>query len=194
MYDADFWEDRYRSHTHVWSGRPNPQLVAEASALTPGAALDAGCGEGADAIWLAERGWQVTAVDIAPTALRRAAEHPGGDAVRWQHADLATWTPEEKYDLVSAQYVHLPDAPALFARLAEAVAPGGTLLVVGHHPSDLDTTAGRPRAPELFYTADEVALGDGWDVVTAEARPRAAKDHDGNDITVHDAVLVARRR
>jgi SAM-dependent methyltransferase len=206
MFDEQSWEERYRSHTGVWSGRPNPQLVAEASHLSAGAALDAGSGEGADALWLAARGWQVTAVDFATTALQRGAAHAdalGADVagrIRWVHADLTAWAPDEgHFDLVSAQFMHLPAVPrqALFARLATAVAPGGTLLIVGHHPSDLQTTMPRPPLPELFFTADEVAgtLDPAqWDILAADARPRQATDPAGQEITIHDAVLRARKR
>ncbi len=206
MFGEQSWEERYRAHTGVWSGRPNLQLVAEASGLTAGAALDAGSGEGADAHWLAVRGWQVTAVDFATTALQRGAAQAealgAGVAgrIRWVHADLTTWAPgEEHFDLVSAQYLHLPAAARqpLFARLATAVAPGGTLLIVGHHPSDLQTTMPRPPTPELFYTADEVAgtLDPArWDILVTGARPRPATDPAGQEITIHDAVLRARKR
>lgn len=210
MFDEQFWEDRYRSvdvdhhHHGLWSGKPNANLVTEAADLPPGTALDAGCGEGADALWLAGRGWRVTAVDIARTALDRAAAHAAaGDPataarIEWRKEDLLRWEPPAgAWDLVSSQYIHLPPAErdGLVHRLAAAVAPGGTLLVVAHHPSDLDTTVGRPAVPEVFYTADELvaALGDGWQVVTAEARPRAEQDPDGNAVTVHDTVLRARR-
>ncbi|MCO5970466.1 class I SAM-dependent methyltransferase [Actinoallomurus soli] len=205
QFGQDFWEERYAGHTHVWSGRPNPQLVAEAGDLTPGTALDAGCGEGADAVWLASRGWRVTAVDFAATALRRAREHAeafdAGAAGRidWLQADLTAWAPpERRFDLVSTHYVHLAEErAAFFRRMAAAVAPGGSLLVVGHHPSDLETTVGRPPLPELFFTAEDVVacLDSGrWDVVAAEARPRPATDPDGNEVTVHDTVLRAVRR
>jgi SAM-dependent methyltransferase len=204
-FGKDFWEERYAGHTAVWSGRPNPQLVAEAEDLAPGTALDAGCGEGADAIWLASRGWRVTAVDFATTALRRAREHAESlDAdvagrIDWTQADLTDWAPpEERFDLVSTHYVHLAASrEAFFRRMAASVAPGGTLLIVGHHPLDLQTTIQRPPIPELFFTAEEVAAGldpDRWDVVAADARPRPATDHDGNEVTIHDAVLRARRR
>ncbi len=200
------WDERYRSHPAVWSGRPNPQLVTETAGLTPGTALDAGSGEGADALWLAERGWQVTAVDFSATALKRSAARAtalGADIAgrtRWVHADLTEWAPADgKFDLVSAQFMHLPPAPrqALFTRLAAAVAPGGTLLIVGHHPGDLQTTMHRPHRPDMFFTAEDIArsLDPGqWDVVTADARPRAATDPEGHDVTIHDAVLRARRR
>jgi SAM-dependent methyltransferase len=205
VFDKDFWEERYRSAHRLWSGRPNANLVAEAADLPPGAALDAGCGEGADALWLAARGWRVTAVDIAATALERAAAHAAGtdpDAaarVEWRAADLTTWMPPAAaFDLVSSQYVHLPAAErdGLVGRLAAAVAPGGTLLVVAHHPSDLHTTVGRPALPEVFYTAEELAAGldpGRWEVLTADARPRSEHDPDGRPVTIHDTVLRARR-
>ena len=194
-------------HTGHRHGRqPNPQLVAEAGDLAPGTALDAGCGEGTDAIWLASRGWRVTAVDFVGTALRRARERTesvDGDIasrIDWLEADLTGWTPmEEHFDLVSSQYVHLPAAPraAMFRRLAAAVAPGGTLLFVGHHPSDLETTISRGEAPDLYLTAEEAAADldpDRWDIAVAEARPRPEADPHGHEITVRDAVLRARKR
>ena len=202
-FDEEFWEERYRAYPAVWSRQPNSQLVAEAADLPPGRALDAGGGEGADAIWLAGRGWQVTAVDFATEALRKAAEHAARagitDRIEWLHADLTTWSPDDAaYDLVSAQFVHLPRAAErLFVRLAEAVAPGGTLLVVGHDPSDLHTGAHRAAAPERFFSAGEVAAkldATQWKIEVAEARPRLSKQHEGDNLTVHDAVLRARRR
>ncbi|HLM03743.1 MAG TPA: methyltransferase domain-containing protein [Blastococcus sp.] len=203
VYDQESFEERYRATDALWSGRPNAQLVAEAADLPPGTALDVGCGEGADAIWLAERGWEVLGVDFATTALARAAAHAAsagvGERVRWVHADVTTWTPDEGFDLVSAQFLHLPPGPrrTVFARLAAAVRPAGTLLVVGHDFSDVAAGAHRPPEPERFFTADEVAAGldpAHWEVLVAEARPRPAAEHEGHDITVHDAVLRARRR
>ena len=200
-----FWEDRYRGHTGVCSRRPNPQLVTEAEDLVPGTALDAGCGEGADAIWLASRGWRITAVDFATTALRRAREHAETlgagitSRIDWVQADLTSWTPtEEHFDLVSTHYVHpAASREALFRRLAASVAPGGTLLIVGHHPSDLQTTNSHTCAPEVYLTAEEVAASldpDRWDIAVAEARPRSATAPDGHEITIRDAVLRARKR
>ncbi|NUW31910.1 NAD(P)/FAD-dependent oxidoreductase [Nonomuraea sp. SMC257] len=204
MFEQEGWEERYRARPAIWSGRPNPQLVVEAAGLAPGRALDVGSGEGADAVWLAGRGWRVTGTDISTTALERAAAHAteAGIAgrVEWVHADLREHVPEAgAYDLVSAQFMHLPgtERRELFARLAAAVAPGGTLLIVGHHPRDLRTTAHRMHFPEMMYTAEEVASAldpAAWEVVTAETRPRAAVDPEGREITIHDAVMVARRR
>jgi SAM-dependent methyltransferase len=203
-FDEASWEERYGSSDRIWSGRPNPQLVTEVSGLAPGTALDVGSGEGADAIWLASRGWRVTAVDFSTTALKRAAAHAEAEGVAARidsvHADVRDWTPPVAgFDLVSAQYMHLPPEPrrALYARLADAVAPGGTLLIVGHDISDLETGAHRPDMPEQFFTADEVAGSldpDRWEVVAAEPRPRPGHVHEGKDITVHDATVAARRR
>lgn len=204
--DEELWDERYRSRPALWGGEPNRHLVGEAAELEPGLALDVGCGEGADAIWLARRGWRVDGVDVSGVALRRAAEHADragaeiAGRITWLHENLTAWDPGRgRYDLVSAQYMHLPppERDVLFRGLAEAVAPGGTLLIVGHHPTDLQTTVPRPPRPELFFTgADVVALldPDGWDVVTEAAVARSVTDPDGRAVTVHDTVVRARRR
>jgi len=204
-FSQAFWDERYRSRSAVWSGRPNPQLLAEAAGLRPGEALDAGCGEGADAIWLAEQGWHVTAVDISTVALERGAEQArraGSDVagrITWQQVDLLTWSPRpQAYDLVSAQFMQLPAERrgALFERLAAGVTLSGMLLIVGHSPTDLHTTAARPRMPELFFTAREIAADldpSLWTVIVSEARPREVLDPDGHGVTVRDEVLAARR-
>ena len=203
---AAFWDRRYRSRSALWSGHPNPHLVAEAAELAPGAALDVGCGEGADAIWLAERGWRVTAADVSTVALERGAAQAlvvGAEVaqrIAWRQADVIDWVPAAaSYDLVSAQFMQLPREPraALFGRLAAAVAPGGTLLVVGHDPSDLQTTVPRPPRPELFFTASDVATSldpEAWEVIVEAARARTARDREGRTVAIHDAVLRARRR
>ncbi|WP_455361080.1 class I SAM-dependent methyltransferase [Streptomyces sp. SYSU K21746] len=209
-FGQEFWEERYRGRTAAFSTRPNPQLVAEAADLASGTALDAGCGEGADAVWLASRGWRVTAVDIAATALERARDHAEtlGAAltsrIDWVQADLTGWAPpEEHFDLVSTHYVHpAASREALFRRLAAAVAPGGTLLVVGHHPADRHTAdrhtaVSHASAPEVHFTAEDVAADldpDRWDIAVAEARSRSATGPDGHEITLRDAVLRARKR
>ena len=204
MFGAGFWDERYRSAERVWSGKPNPQLVAEAAGRAPGLALDVGCGEGADAIWLAGAGWMVVAADISGVALERAARHadeadPAAAArIHWWQADLLAQAPEPgSFDLVSAQFMQLPPEPrtALFTALAAAVRTGGMLLIVGHHPSDLDTGVPRPPMPELFYPPEEIAglLGDTWTVQSSEARPRPATTPEGTEVTIHDTVLAAIR-
>lgn len=216
-----YWEERYRGRNAVWSGRPNPQLVTEIADLAPGTALDAGCGEGADAIWLTERGWRVTAVDISATALRRARTHAearGAEVagrITWVRADLTDAAPDgAPFDLVTTHYVHTTASrEALFRRLAAAVAPGGTLLVVGHHETDPRAGTIAAEHPGVHFTAEDVAadlVPEEWDVVAAEVRIRRAPvghephthdgdghgEHDGHGEPVehHDAVLRARRR
>jgi 2-polyprenyl-3-methyl-5-hydroxy-6-metoxy-1,4-benzoquinol methylase len=148
-YDRDFWERRWsqalREHGDGVAQRPpNVHLTAEIGDLRPGRALDAGCGHGSDTLWLAARGWQVTAVDFAATALAHArsmAEAMGSDVAEradWVEADLATWTPErDEYDLVVCLYVHVAGSVAeMVQRMATGVARGGTLFLVGHRPID----------------------------------------------------------
>ncbi len=205
MFTEGFWNERYRTKDSLWSGKPNRNLVSEASGLPAGDALDVGCGEGADSIWLAGQGWQVTGVNISTVALGRAAGHAAqagpaiAGCIAWEQADIFTWEPgEDHYDLVSVQYLHPPSAQRapLFRRLAAALRPGGTLLVVGHHPSDLRTTIPRPPLPDLFFTGDDVValLDPGeWDIVTNAAPGREATDPEGRVVTIHDTVFRGRR-
>jgi SAM-dependent methyltransferase len=206
LLTQEFWDARYGSAEQVWSGNPNPRLVEQVADLAPGAALDVGCGEGADAIWLATRGWQVTAIDISPVVLARAARQAArvgaavAERITWQQTDVLSWQPPlRQFDLVTAQYMHLSTLAreALHRRLAAAVRLGGTLLIVGHHPSDLETSLRRPHLPDFFYTPDQITatLEPGsWEIVVAAAPAREARDHDGRAITIHDAVLRAERR
>ncbi len=147
----------------------------------------------------------MVAADISAVAVQRGARHASdidqaaAARIEWRQADLLAQPPElGSFDLVSAQFMHLPAEPRtrLFTGLAAAVRAGGTLLVAGHHPSDLGTGVARPPMPELFYSSDEVAglLDDSWTVEVSEARPRPASTPDGAEVTVHDAVLVATRR
>lgn len=205
IMDEAFWDERYGSRDSLWSGDPNPQLVREAQSLQPGVGLDVGCGEGGDAIWLAQLGWHVTGVDISSVALARARAHAAqtgsdlADRLEWLHVDLDDFIPEpNSYSLVSAQFVHLATGQRedLHRRLADAVAPGGTLLIVSHDLSDLGTTMRRPPFPEFFATPEETVNAlptDEWLVVVAEARPRRATDPNGDQITIHDAVVRMQR-
>ena len=205
-FDEESWEERYRARPEIWSGHANAALVASVAGLAPGTALDAGCGEGGDALWLAGRGWEVTALDFSTTALERGRQRAlaqGADVaarITWTPADLTAWAPgEERFDLVSAMFVHLAGETmtSLFARLAEAVAPGGTLVFAGHDPADEHMAAHRPSVPGMFFSAEEVAARldpTSWDVQMAGSRPRPPGGHEPTDLPVHDTVLVARRR
>ncbi len=198
-FGPQWWEHHYQEHG-AGHGSPSPQLVAEVTGLPAGTALDAGCGRGADALWLARQGWQVTAVDVSPTAISQAgqlaaAADPDAAAhVSWLVADLATWLPPVRYDLVVSQYVH-PGIPfgEFVARLADAVAPGGTLLVVGHDHADEHSAA---HAPEQASIGLDTVTGElsapSWSVETAESRVRHL-DHGGTRRTFHDLVVRARR-
>lgn len=201
-FTQEFWDDRYRSADRLWSGQPNPQLVAQVSDLPPGEALDAGCGEGADAIWLASRGWTVTAVDVSAVALDRAAAHAAAEGVQvgWQREDLLTWDPgPSRFDLVMAHFMHLPnpELQSLHDRLAAAVRPGGTLLIVAHHPDDMRVNVGRTAHVILFPSAEQLAASldpASWEIMVAAAVGRPAIDLDGQPVTVRDTVLRAARR
>lgn len=197
--DTQFWDDRYRSRDQVFSGTPNGVLVTEVADLPPGHALDVGCAEGADALWLARRGWQVTAVDISRVALQRAAA-TGADLagrVAWTHGDVTTTPPPAgAFNLVSAQYFPLPHQPDLAALrgLLDAVAPGGTLLVASHDPVDLSPRQEHGFDPGDYYQPDDIArlLDRNWTVLINEARPRTAPAPAGTHHT-HDTVLRAQR-
>ncbi|MBO8193898.1 methyltransferase domain-containing protein [Streptomyces oryzae] len=217
--DAQYWDELYGSRDQLFSGAPNGVLVAEAGELPPGRALDVGCGEGGDAIWLARRGWQVTGIDISRTALRRAAaaaaaadgdgvdgaghaDGAGGsnvvDRVTWTHADLsvAPPPPADAFDLVSVQYFplwHEPEHTALRGLLA-AVARGGTLLFVGHDVTDFTPDDGHRFDPADLYQPGEVAglLGDDWEIAVNGTRPRTVPAPEGTHHT-HDVVLRAQR-
>ena len=194
------WDGRYADREQLWSGQPNGALVAEVSDLTPGRVLDVGCGEGADAVWLAGRGWDVTGLEVSGLALKRAAglAQDAGVTVRWVHAGLAeAMLPAASFDLVSAQYPALlrtPDAAAERALLA-AVAPGGRLLLVHH--AGMDT---HERHDSGFDPADYVwpamvaaLLDEDWEVERDEQRPRETPAGGAGAHHADDLVLRARK-
>lgn len=207
--EAD-WDARY-SGEHMWSGNPNGALVHEVAAMTPGRALDVGAGEGGDAVWLAEQGWQVTGSDISAQALARvsaAAEARGLD-VEVVHADANSLDPfgcgagSERFDLVTAMYASIPRTPdgRGVHNLLEAVAPGGTLLVVGHDlepmREPIDTaTQSRAFDPDAYVRVDDVVAAVSgsadWEVESHEQRPRPAGAASAHHVS--DVVLRARRR
>jgi 2-polyprenyl-3-methyl-5-hydroxy-6-metoxy-1,4-benzoquinol methylase len=203
-YDRSSWERRWsqalREHgDRVAQRPPNAHLTAAVAELRPGRALDAGCGHGSDTLWLAARGWRVTAVDFAATALARArstADAMGPDVggrIDWVEADLATWAPRpDAYDLVACLYVHVAGSvEGMVRRMATGVACGGTLLLVGHRPTDPATGAPTAAAGQVQVSV-EAALPaldpDEWELVVADERPRPATG------TGVDAVIRARRR
>ena len=205
MTDEASWDERYAGSERVWSGRPNVVLQREVAELAPGRALDLGCGEGADAIWLAGLGWRVTAVDISGVALARAAAHAEAagvaDRIDWQRRDLGASFPDGAYDLVSAQFLHsrgeLPREEIL-RRAAAAVTPGGVLLIEGH--LDYGPFRHEHDGPEIhFATPDEVVrdvgLGSGeWEVLVSDVHERTQTGPDGQPAIRMDSTVKARRR
>lgn len=203
-FDQPFWEELWSKTLREQADKvaqrpPNPHLVAGAATLAPGRALDIGCGHGVETLWLAARGWRVTAVDFSAAALahgRSMAAAAGGDIagrIDWIEGDLASRTVAPgRYDLVLCLYVHVPGAvEGLVGRLASAVAPGGSLFLVGHRPIDPATGAPTAAAGQVQVSVEgAVAALDpsGWEMLVAEERPRAAAG------TGVDAVIHARRR
>lgn len=203
-YDRSFWAERWsqalREHgSRVAQRPPNAHLTAEVGDLRPGRALDAGCGHGSDTLWLAARGWQVTAVDFAAPALaygRSTAEAMGPDVaerIDWVEADLAAWTPlQDEYDLVVCLYVHVAGSvEEMVQRMATGVAPGGTVFLVGHRPIDPATGAATAAAGQVQVSVEAAlaALDPGrWQMVVADDRPRPIAG------TGVDAVIRAQRR
>ncbi|MFC9974669.1 SAM-dependent methyltransferase [Spirillospora sp. NPDC127200] len=218
--DAEYWDGRYSESERMWSGRPNTMLVREITGVRPGTALDIGSGEGADSIWLAEQGWRVTAVDISQVALDRAAgvaaEAGVADRIDWRRHDLGATFPEGEFDLVSAQYLHAPgDMPRekILRKAADAVAPGGLLMIVGHlvPPAGERQEHGHGHGHEgahdgpdnghhgmVFPTTAEVLESlalpeDRWEVLRDEEFEWTKPGDDGEPVTRTDNLLLLRR-
>ena len=200
MFESSGWEERYSGQEMIWSGEPNPQLVAEASVLTPGTALDVGCGEGGDVIWLARQGWRVTGADFSANGLARAARHAeeAGVAERtdWWQVDARTFEADGRsFDLVTTHFLHPPNGGmvAVTTLLSEAVAPGGHLLVVGHAPSGTFTQLSASHHGAMFLAEDlRPGLPGDFEVVVAEQRPRTTV-RGGVRVDIDDSTLLARR-
>ncbi len=196
------WEQHYSAKPRVWSGRVNTRLAEIAAELPAGRALDLGCGEGADAIWLAERGWSVLGVDVSTTALERAREDAGargvGGRVEFAQHDLGRSFPAGTFDLICAQFLHSPvamDRQAILRAAAEALAPGGSLLIVDH--AEAPPWASRIAHHE-FPSAESVLAGLALDParcrpVRTERVSRPAVGPDGRSVTLWDNVILVRR-
>lgn len=198
------WEEHYCAKPQVWSGRVNTRLAEVVPQIVGTRALDLGCGEGADAIWLAEHGWTVVAVDVSGTALSRARDAAGArgvaDRIDFQQHELTSSFPDGPFDLVSAQFLHSTlemDRSAILRRAAAALVPGGTLLIVDH-------AAAPPWASKLhkhhheFPTADAVVTAleldpAHWERIRVDSTDRAARGPDGEEAILVDNVIVLRR-
>ena len=199
-----FWDAHYAERERIWSGRVNAQLPGILAGVTPGRALDLGCGEGGDAVWLAENGWNVTAVDVSDTAIGRAeaaAEARGvRDRVTFERHDLSDSFPEGTFDLISAQFLHSTvrlERPQILRTAASAVAPGGLLVIVDHAvppPFSKKVPHDHPfPSPEEVLAGLDLAAEE-WERVRVEVVDRDGTGPDGEPFTWRDNVMVLRRR
>ncbi len=193
------WNDRYRGSELVWSTGPNQFVEAVCSDLSPGRAIDLAAGEGRNAIWLAERGWDATAIDFSDVAVDKAKELADrrGVTIHAQVADLNEYVPEAgAFDLVVVAYLQLPDdqLTPILHRAEAAVAPGGTFLLISHDLSNLDGGHGGPKQPEVLTTPDQVvaAIGDALTVRRADVVERLVTTDEG-ERTALDTLVLARR-
>ncbi|HYO18728.1 MAG TPA: class I SAM-dependent methyltransferase [Dermatophilaceae bacterium] len=203
--DSTAWNQRYEGSELVWSATPNVFVQQLTEGLPAGTALDIAAGEGRNALWLAARGWQVTAVDFSAVALQRAdslaQKQLGSDAGRLVtlEADLETWVPQEhSYDLVLVVYLQVPEKQrsAVMRRAAEAVAPGGTLLVVGHDLANLASGHGGPQDPTVLYRPGDIVADiqpARLVIVRDETVTRSLTDDQGQPAEALDALVLARR-
>lgn len=201
--DSRGWDRRYAGSELVWTAEPNRFLAAEVADLAAGRALDVACGEGRNAVWLAQRGWEVTGVDFSQVGLDKAARlaEERSVSVQWVLADVVEYEPAPgAFDLVAILYLHLEPAAtrAVLRRGVAALAPGATLLIVGHDPTNIEEGHGGPQNPRILMAPEEIAdVLDDLDVVRAERvhRPVASA---GQDVYAIDAlvraVLPAERR
>ena len=199
----EFWDEMYRGRDRSHHGEPHPYLREGLASATPGEALELGCGDGVSAVWLATRGWTVTAVDVSQVALDLAAERADragvSSRITWQRADLADWTTQETFDLVAALFLHTPlelNCGAVLARVAARTRRNGVLLSVGHYT--LPPWAWAPDDTGGLLSAAELATAVGahepeWRTILADELPRTVTHRDGRASTVLDAVLHAVR-
>jgi len=198
--DSRDWDRRWTDKLLHAHGEPSSVVLDALDGLTPGRALDLGCGNGRHAMWLAERGWRVTAVDFSSEALRQARERAAatGIDVEWVQADLAAYKPQRQaFDLVLVAYLHVPgrERATIHANAAAAIVLGGTLLLVGHDLTNIGTGAPGPTNPSLLYTpADIVAELPDLEIERAEQVRRPTKLEDGTPVDAVDALVLATRR
>ena len=197
--DNEAWNQRYAGRELVWTSA-NRFLVEETPTLPPGRALDVACGEGRNAVWLAERGWQVTGVDFSEVGLEKAGglASARGVQAQWVIADLLEYSPEpRRFDLVLVFYLQVPadQRRAIVRTVAEAVAPGGMFLLVAHDSNNLEHGHGGPQDPAVLYTASDVVAdldGSGLQIERAETVRRPVDTPDGERVAL-DALVRGRR-
>lgn len=183
--DSSMWDERYEGSELVWSAEPNIFLPPLVEGVAPGTALDVACGEGRNAIWLARQGWDVTAFDFSAVGIDKASQHAGDANVEWIVAEVTSFEPTKKFDLVVIFYLHLPDVPIAqaFTHAIDALAPGGTLFAVGHALANIEHGVGGPQHPEILWTVDGITpLLTGLNVIELEERERWVESEDATAI------------
>lgn len=199
--EREDWNRRYAAEEFIWTVDANQFLVEELRSLAPGRALDLAAGEGRNAVWLAEQGWTVQAVDLSDVAVekgkRLATARKVSDAIEFRQADLRNYEPEEnRFDLVVLVYLQIPqlDLVPILKRAAKAVAPGGTFLLVAHDSTNLNHGYGGPQHPTLLYTAEQVveAMGSELEIEKAGRVYRPIKSNAGGHVAI-DCLVRAKR-
>lgn len=190
--DRASWDDRYAQTERLWSKGPNMFVADRLGDTQPGVGLDLASGEGRNAIWLAERGWRMTAVDFSEVAIERG--RAASDVVEFVVADVLTWEPPESYDLIVVAYLHLPpsDMRQAVGRVASWLAPGGELFLIGHDVSNIDEGYGGPQVPEILTRVESVVEWlEGLEIVEAQVVNRPV-DTEAGRIFARDALVRAR--
>jgi SAM-dependent methyltransferase len=187
VHDAAHWDERYAATDRLWSAEPNATVESVVAPLERGTALDVGAGEGRHAVWLARRGWRVTALDFSAAGISRGREAAPDADVEWVIDDVRTWVPTSTYNLVLIAYLHLADD--VFTRIADWIAPGGRLVVVGHALRNLTDGVGGPQDPRLLHTEDQLrAAAEDLTIERLEEVLRPTPEG-----TAIDLLLVAQR-
>jgi SAM-dependent methyltransferase len=197
-FARDDWNSRYAQKELLWTAEPNRRFAAEVEGLEPGRALDVACGEGRNAVWLAERGWRVTGVDFSDVAIEKAAALAAarGVVVEWVVDDVVAYAPERgAFDLVAVLYLQLPhdELAAVLRHAARALAPGGTIVVLGHDSTNLTDGYGGPKDPAVLFTPEDVVGGLGGLAVERAEKVRRTVPLDGGEAVAVDALVRAGR-
>lgn len=191
--EASDWDDRYRATDRRWSTEPNVFVADRLGSSRSGTGLDLAAGEGRNAIWLAEQGWDMTAVDFSETAIGRGRAI--SDEVTWVVADIRTWEPDDVYDLVVVAYLHimLDEFEPLIQRVVTWLAPGGELFMVGHDRSNIEHGVGGPQVPAILWDIEEIVPWlNGLDILEAEIVEREVVGDNGPRVAL-DTLIRARR-
>lgn len=191
--DSAAWDERYRQAERLWSEDPNMFVADRLGPVEPGVGLDVASGEGRNSIWLAERGWKMTAVDFSEVAIERGRAI--SDKVNWVVADVLEWEPSESYDLAVIAYLHLDQSPMrkVIERVVSWLKPGGELFLIGHDKSNIEEGHGGPQVPEILTDVEAIVEWlDHLEIVEAQVVRRPVETDEGK-VHARDTLVRARR-